>query len=73
MEVTVWSKDNCPFCEKAKNLLKLKGVEFEERKIGHGWTREDLLAVAPNSRSVPQIFWGSECIGGFDELHRRIG
>lgn len=73
MQVIVWSKDNCAFCDQAKKLLEQKGVEYEERKIGHGWTREDLLAVVPNARSVPQIFWGDECIGGFTELQRRIG
>lgn len=73
MQVIVWSKDNCAFCDQAKKLLEQKGVEYEERKIGHGWTKEDLFAVAPNARSVPQIFWGDECIGGFTELQRRIG
>lgn len=73
MQVIVWSKDNCAYCEQAKKLLAQKGVDYEERKIGHGWTRDDLLAVAPTARSVPQIFFGDECIGGFDALQRRIG
>lgn len=73
MEVIVWSKENCPQCEQAKSLLKQKGVEYEERKVGNGWSREDLLAVVPNARSVPQIFFGNECIGGYNELFRRIG
>lgn len=72
MRVIVWSKDNCPNCESAKNLLKLKGVEFEERKIGSGWTREQLLEAAPTARSVPQIFFGENCIGGYNELKERL-
>jgi glutaredoxin 3 len=72
MNVIVWSKDNCPNCESAKNLLKLKGVEFEERKIGDGWTKEQLLESAPTARSVPQIFFGETCIGGFNELKERL-
>lgn len=73
MEIIVWSKDNCTHCEQAKRLLKQKGVEFQERKIGHGWTREDLLAAAPQARTVPQIFWDGVCIGGLQELKERIG
>lgn len=73
MKIIVWSKDNCPQCEQAKGLLKQKGVDYEERKIGHGWSKEDLLAAVPTARSVPQIFLGDECIGGYNELHRRIG
>lgn len=73
MEVIVWSKNNCPHCEQAKTLLKQKGVNFIEHKIGHGWTREDLLAAVPTARTVPQIFWNGVCIGGLEELKKRIG
>lgn len=64
----VWSKDNCPQCLQAKNLLELKGIDYEERKIGSGYSKEDLLAVVPTARSVPQIFINEEYIGGFTEL-----
>lgn len=74
MEVIVWSKDNCPNCESAKKLLKLKGVDYEERNITSGkWTKEDLLNVAPSARSVPQIFFGETNIGGYNELLERLG
>ena len=43
MKAIVWSKYHCQYCEQAKSLLKQKGIEFEERKIGDGWTKEDLL------------------------------
>jgi len=68
----VWSKDNCPFCDQAKTLLELRGIEYEERKIGHGWTREQLLEQVPSARSVPQIFLDDEHIGGFTELKQRL-
>ena len=55
-----------PLC--LDSLLKLKGIEFEERKIGDGWTKEDLLEAVPTARTVPQIFLGEELIGGFTEL-----
>jgi glutaredoxin len=72
MQAVVWSKDACPFCDQAKSLLKLKGIEFEEKKIGHGFTREDLLEAVPTARTVPQIFLDDELIGGFTELRRHL-
>lgn len=68
----VWSKDNCPFCDQAKQLLKLKNIEFEERKIGSGWTKEQLVEAVPTARTVPQIFLGEEYVGGFTELKQRL-
>lgn len=68
----VWSKDNCPFCVQAKNLLELNGITYEERKIGNGWTTEDLLKVVPSARSVPQIFLNEHHVGGFHELKNAL-
>jgi glutaredoxin 3 len=70
MKAIVWSKYHCPFCDKAKALLKMKGVEFEERKIGDGYTKEELLEAVPNARTVPQIFIGDQLIGGYTELEK---
>jgi glutaredoxin len=72
MKAIVWSKDNCPFCDQAKNLLKMKGIEFEEKKIGHGYTKEQLLEAVPTARTVPQIFLDEELVGGFTELKQRL-
>jgi glutaredoxin len=36
MKAIVWSKNMCPYCDQAKALLTLKGIAFEERKIGSG-------------------------------------
>jgi len=64
----VWSKNQCPYCDQAKNLLKMKNIEFEERNINKDWTREQLLEAVPNARTVPQIFLDDKLIGGFTEL-----
>jgi glutaredoxin len=72
MKATVWSKDHCPFCDQAKNLLKMKGIEFEEKKIGHGYTKEQLLEAVPTARTVPQIFLNDQLIGGFTELKTHL-
>jgi glutaredoxin len=72
-KAVVWSKDNCPYCQQAKNLLQLKGIEFEERNITQGiWTREQLLESVPNARTLPQIFIDNELVGGFTELRKLL-
>ena len=72
MKAIVWSKDQCPYCDQAKNLLKMKGIEFEERNVSKDWTRDQLLEAVPNARTVPQIFLGEELVGGFNELRQRL-
>lgn len=68
MSVVIWSKTTCPYCDRAKELCNDLGVSYEERIIGEGWTKADLLKVVPEAKTVPQIFIGDTHIGGFNEL-----
>jgi glutaredoxin len=70
MKAVVWSKDQCPYCDQAKALLKMKGVEFEERNINKDYTKDQLLEAVPTARTVPQIFVDEQLIGGFTELRK---
>jgi glutaredoxin 3 len=72
MKAIVWSKYNCPYCDQAKALLTSKGIQFEEKKIGDGYTKEELLEAVPTARSVPQIFLDGELVGGFTELRQKL-
>ena len=72
MKAIVWSKDQCPYCDQAKALLKSRNIEFEERNVSQDWTREQLLEAVPNARSVPQIFVDEELVGGFNELRKHL-
>ena len=72
MTTIVWSKYHCPYCDQAKALLTQKGITFEERKIGDGWTKEELLEAIPTARTVPQIILEGELIGGFTELKKKF-
>lgn len=67
-ETIVWSKQHCPFCQRATALLDAKGIKYEVRTIGEGWTKAQLLESVPNAKTVPQIFLEGELIGGFTEL-----
>ena len=73
MNVTVWSKNPCPYCDQAKALLKSRGIEFEERNLTTGnWTKEQLLEAVPTARTVPQIIINDRIVGGFTELRKYI-
>ena len=72
MKAVVWSKPACPFCDKAIALLTREGYDIEVKKVGEGYTREDLLEAVPGARSVPQIFIEDEYVGGYTELAQRI-
>jgi glutaredoxin 3 len=72
MKAVIWSKYQCPYCDQAKALLTQKGYTIEERRIGDGYTKEDLLEAVPTARTVPQVFLGEELIGGFTELKKKL-
>ena len=50
----------------------MKGIEFEERKIGAEWTKEQLLEAVPTARAVPQIFLDDQYVGVFTELIQKL-
>ena len=72
MTAIVWSKDHCPYCVQAKNLLQSQGIEYEERNINEGYTKEQLLEAVPNARTVPQILINDELVGGFEDLAKKL-
>jgi glutaredoxin len=54
MMLTVYSKDNCPFCDRAKNLLKLKGIRFQEVRVDLDAQAKQFI-IEQGHRTVPQI------------------
>lgn len=70
--IVVYTKDNCPYCVKAKALLKGYGLEYAETVIGKDISREEFLDIFPTARTVPQIIFDGERIGGFEELAKKL-
>lgn len=69
-EVVMYSTMFCPFCMRAKALLKQKGVDFEEIDVMFDSAkRAEMTERSGGGRTVPQIFIDGEPIGGFDELN----
>jgi glutaredoxin 3 len=68
--VKIYTKNRCPYCVKAKNLLTQKKVNFEEINIeNEDPDFAEKLFAQTGFRTVPQIFIGTECIGGCDDLY----
>ncbi|WP_411993303.1 glutathione peroxidase [Agarivorans sp. DSG3-1] len=65
--ISIITKPGCPFCAKAKDLLKAKGLSFEEVVLGTDATSVSLKALSGRS-TVPQIFVDGKHIGGSDDL-----
>jgi glutaredoxin 3 len=67
-KVTLYTKDHCPYCVRAKALLTRKGVPFEEVPVEG---RDDLrtwLMEATGQRTVPQVFVGERSLGGYTDV-----
>ena len=69
--LTVYSKNNCPFCDKAKHLLKTKNIAYKEVKIDEDPVARDFL-IGEGHRSAPQIYQGGKLFveGGYQGLAR---
>ena len=68
MTIEIYSKDWCPYCSKAKSLLKSKQLEYKEIDITSDPVQEEEMIQRANRRTVPQIFIDSESVGGYDDL-----
>ncbi|MFO5527386.1 MAG: glutaredoxin 3 [Cuspidothrix sp.] len=68
VEIYTWT--TCPFCVRAKRLLKSKKVDFIEYKIdGDEIARNEMSKRANGKRSLPQIFINDRHIGGCDDIY----
>jgi glutaredoxin-like protein len=65
--VTVFTREGCPFCAKAKSLLKDAGIVYDELVLNKDYRNETLRAVAGQD-SVPQVFINGKLVGGSDNL-----
>ncbi|QZI94328.1 ribonucleotide reductase, small chain [Methylophilales phage Melnitz EXVC044M] len=68
MNVEIYSKSNCPFCDKAKHWFKSHGYEYTEHRMDNEEERLAFYQRVPNARSVPQIFIDDKLIGTYDDF-----
>jgi glutaredoxin 3 len=69
-EVTIYLTDWCPYCARARGLLDKRGLTVREIDVeAVPGAREEMLARSGGRSSVPQIFIGTEYVGGCDDLY----
>ncbi|MBX9993069.1 glutaredoxin 3 [Phreatobacter oligotrophus] len=69
-EIIVYTKDFCPYCHAAKELLRSKGAAFTEIDIQkHPDRRPEMIEKAGGRTTVPQIFIAGKHVGGCDDIH----
>jgi glutaredoxin 3 len=68
MEIEIYSKINCIFCDKAKLRLAKKNPKVH--MLDTDYTKEDFFKKFPNARTFPQIIINGENIGGYSELEK---
>lgn len=66
-DVAVYTREGCPFCARAKGLLREAGIEFEELVLNQDYTDQTLRAVS-SAHTYPQVFVDGQRIGGADDL-----
>ena len=66
--VIIYGKPSCGFCTKAKNFCTDRQLEFTYKDVQNESFMTELRDLYPDARSVPQIFIGSDRIGGYNEL-----
>ncbi len=68
-DVTIYTRPMCPYCVRAVQLLKEKGVDFEEIDAGFDRAKkEEMISRANGARTFPQIFIGDNHVGGCDDM-----
>jgi len=68
-KIIIYSKEICPYCVKAKNLLKRKGLNYDEIIVNTDEIKQNMIKKSNGRMTVPQIFIGEYHVGGCDDLH----
>jgi glutaredoxin 3 len=68
--IIIYSKDTCPYCVRAKSLLKSKGQSYTEKNIQNDPANlKEMQEKTNNARTVPQIIINGTLVGGCDDLY----
>ena len=65
---TIYSKPNCSYCLQAKQLLEMEQLPFEYKNLGTHYSLDELMTLAPNAKSLPQVFKDGVLVGGYSDL-----
>lgn len=66
--IEIYTKSYCPYCKRAKELLRIKGVEFTEYDVTSDPAKEQEMRTRSGRSTVPEIFIADQLVGGCSEL-----
>ena len=70
--VTIYTSTFCGYCTRAKSILKREGIPFSEIDVSDDDDKRRWLVNTTGQRTVPQIFFGDESIGGCSDLEKIV-
>lgn len=68
-EIIIYTTEICPYCIRAKDLFKRKGLIYKEINVKSEVIREEMVKKTGGSKTVPQIFINDFYVGGYDQLY----
>lgn len=68
--ITIYGKEQCPYCDMAKKLSEQSGYDYEYKQLGTDFDREEMMNTFPTARTFPQIIVDGEKIGGYQQLQQ---
>lgn len=69
--VEIYTKSYCPYCQRAKELLRIKGVAFTEYDVTQDPAKEAEMRRRSGRQTVPEIFIDGTLVGGCSDLFER--
>ncbi len=66
--IHIYSRENCAFCLKAKNLLNENNIQYQEIIIGKDIDRNEVIQKFPNRKLLPIVLTNDTMIGGYEDL-----
>jgi len=72
LNITIYTRDNCPNCDSAKRLLQSHNIEYTDVDIELGDRLANFLKEFPDARQMPQIFINNQRVGGLAGLQAAL-
>ena len=70
--IEIWSKPQCPVCDRAENLCKQKNFDYKKYMLDVDFSREEMFEKFPTARTFPQITINGELVGGYTEFEAKV-
>lgn len=70
--IVIYGKSSCSWCDKAMALAKQYALDYEYRSVDNDHYKQQLKAMMPDVKTVPQIWWHGKYIGGYEQFATEI-